>query len=165
MWLSVLLTVICGCAAVNPMIAQAPPQTPREQAQEIEPILATAGFQSLFPSTTQQKNRLKALPSMKMGYYLDRHGTANYWLADPDYCGCLFHGDEAAYERYLLLQKDAQTAQIDRQALQAQRYPPPIGPFGPWGPPGFGPGFGVGPRVGFGFGPGTGFTSGFGFSL
>jgi hypothetical protein len=166
-WLSVLLVVICGCAAVNPMIMQTPPQTAQERAQEIEPMLATAGFQSLFPSNPEQKNRLKALPSMKIGYYLDQHGAANYWLADPDSCGCLFHGDAAAYERYLMLQKDAQTAQIDRQAMQAQHYPPPIGPFGPWGPPGFGPGagFGFGPGVGFGFGSGTGFGSGFGFSL
>ena len=155
-WLSMLLAAICGCAAVNPMIGQAPPQTVHEQAQEIEPMLATAGFQSLFPSNSEQKNRLKALPSMKMGYYRDQHGAANYWLADPDYCGCLFHGDEAAYERFQLLQKDNQTAINDRQALQAQRY---SRPFSPWGPPGFGPG------MGFGFGPGTGFIGGFGFSL
>jgi hypothetical protein len=161
MWLSLLLVVICGCAMANPMFMQTLPQTPQEQAQEIEPMLATAGFQSLFPSNPEQKNRLKGLPSMKMGYYLDQHGAANYWLADPDYCGCLFHGDAAAYGRYRLLQKDAQTAEIDRQMMQAQQYPPPMEPFGPlgWGPPGFGPG------LGFGFGSGTGFGSGFGFSL
>ncbi len=154
-WLSMFLAAIYGCAAVNPMIGQAPPQTVQEQAQEIEPMLATAGFQSLFPSNSEQKNRLKALPSMKMGYYRDQHGVANYWLADPDYCGCLFHGDEAAYERFQLLQKDNQTAINDRQALEAQRYSRPFSP----GPPGFGPG------MGFGFGPGTGFIGGFGFSL
>jgi hypothetical protein len=155
-WLGALLAVICGCSAVNPIVAQSWPQTPQEQAQEIEPLLDTAGFQSLLASNPEQKNRLKALPSMKLGYYLDQHGKANYWLADPDYCGCLFHGDEAAYERYQLLEKDNQTAENDRQALQAQRHQQP---FEPWGPPGFGPG------VGFGFGPGTGFGGGFGFSL
>jgi hypothetical protein len=138
------------------MVAHRAPQTAQEQAQEIEPMLDTAGFQSLFASNPEQKNRLKALPSMKLGYYLDQHGTANYWLADPDYCGCLFHGDETAYQRYQLLQKDNQTAENDRRALQAQRYQQALGP---WGPPGFGPG------VGFGFGPGAGFVGGFGFSL
>lgn len=120
-------------------------------------MLDTAGFQSLPASSPKQKNRLRALPSMKLGYYLDQRGAANYWVADPDYCGCLFHGDEAAYERFQLLQKDNQTAQNDRQALQAQRYQQP---FGPWGPPG-----GFGPGVGFSFGQGMGFGGGFGFSL
>jgi hypothetical protein len=154
-WLVALLAVLCGCTAVNPMTAQSLPQTAQEQAREIEPMLDTAGFQSLHASNPEQENRLKALPAMKLGYYLDQHGAANYWLADPDYCGCLFHGDEAAYERYRLLKKDNQTAENDRQALQAQRHQP----FGPWGPSGFGPG------VGFGFGPGIGFGGGFGFSL
>jgi hypothetical protein len=139
---------------VNPVIAQSLPQTTQDQAREIEPMLDTAGFKSLLASTPDQKNRLKALPSMKLGYYLDQHGAANYWLADPDYCGCLFHGDEAAYERYLVLKKDNRMAENDRRALQAQRYQQPFGP-----PPGFGPG------VGFGLGPGTGFGGSFGFSL
>ena len=66
--LSVLLVVFCGCTAVNPMIAQSWPKTAQQQAQEIEPMLDTAGFQSLPASSPQQKNRLKALPSMKLGY-------------------------------------------------------------------------------------------------
>jgi hypothetical protein len=151
--LSTLLLALCGCTALNPVAPQRLPSSPREQAQEIEPMLDTAGFQSLIASSPQQKNRLRALPSLKLGYYLDQHGATNYWLADPDYCGCLFHGDQAAYQRYQLLKKDNQTAEIDRQALQAQRYQP----FGPAGPPG--------PGIGFGFGPGTGFVGSFGFSL
>jgi hypothetical protein len=161
-WLTALAAVICGCAAVNPMATQSPPQTALEQAQEIEPMLDTAGFQSLRASNAELRSRLEALPSMKLGYYLDQHGAANYWLADPDYCGCLFHGDQAAYERFQVLEKDNQTAVNDRQALQQQRYQRP---FGPWGPPGFGPGFGFGPGIGVGFGPGSGLGGGFGFSL
>lgn len=119
-------------------------------------MLDAAGFQQLFATSTEQKNRLRALPSMKLGYYLDQHGASNYWLADPEYCGCLFHGDQSAYERFQLLKKDNETAKNDRQALQAQRYRQP---FGPWGPPGFGPG------MGFSFGQGMGIGGGFGFSL
>jgi hypothetical protein len=156
-WPGIVLAVLCGCSAVNPVTAPITPQTPELQAQEIEPMLDTAGFQSLPASSPEQKNRLRALPSMKLGYYLDQHGAANYWLADPDYCGCLFHGDQAAYDRFQLLKKDNQTAENDRRALQAQRYQQP---FGGWGPPG-----GFGPGVGFGFGPNIGFGGGFGFSL
>ncbi len=158
MWLIALLAVLGGCATLNPITPRTPAQTAQERAQEIEPILETAGFQSLLASTTEQKNRLKALPSLKLGYYADRHGGANYWLADPDYCGCLFHGDEAAYQRYELLKKDNRTAELDREAMRARRYQQPPW-MGPWGPLGFGPG------AGFGFGPGTGLSGGFGFSL
>jgi len=156
-WPSVLGALLCACTTVNPIRTPSSPQTAQEQTHEIEPMLDTAGFQSLHVSSPEQKNRLRALPSMKLGYYVDQHGAANYWLADPDYCGCLFHGDEAAYERFQVLQKDNQTAENDRQALQAQHYPQPLGP---WGPPG-----GFGPGVGFSFGPGSGFGSSFGFSL
>jgi hypothetical protein len=150
-----LLAVVCGCAATSPT-AQNLPQTGRDEAQEIEPILETAGFQSLAASSPEQKKRLKSLPSMRLGYYVDEHGAANYWLADPDYCGCLFHGDEIAYKRYQMLEKDYETADNDRQALQAQRYGVAAGPLGPTS---FAPG------MGFGFGPVTGFVGGFGFSL
>ena len=119
-------------------------------------MLDTAGFQSLHVSNPEQQSRLKALPPMKLGYYVDRRGAANYWLADPDHCGCLFHGDEAAYQRYQLLQKDSLTAENDRQALQAERYQPAFGPLAPSG---------LGPGMGFSFGPASGFVSGFGFSL
>jgi hypothetical protein len=160
--LGALMALFCACATVNQAGPQSSlsAQTPQEQAQQIEPMLDTAGFQSLPASTPEQKSRLKALPAMKLGYYTDQHGAANYWLSDPDYCGCLFHGDEAAYQRYQVLQKDNQTAENDRQALQAQRYQQP---FSPWGAGG---GFGPGPGLGFSFGPGGGFMGGgFGFSL
>lgn len=154
---SVLLVLLYGCTAINPTAAPGPQQSPQERAQEIESMLDTAGFVPLTASSPEQKDRLRSLPSMELGYYRDQQGAANYWLADPDYCGCLFHGDQAAYERFQVLQKDSQTAENDRQALQAQRYQHPFGPSGPAG--GFGPG------VGFSFGQGMGFGGGFGFSL
>lgn len=132
-------------------------QSPRERAQELDSMLDTAGFAPLTAASPEQKNRIRSLPPMQLGYYLDQRGAAHYWLADPDYCGCLFHGDEAAYERFQVLQKDNRTAQNDRQALQAQRYQQP---FGPWGPAG-----GFGPGAGFSLGQGMGFGGGFGFSL
>ena len=119
-------------------------------------MLRAAGFESLTPATPEQQQRLKSLPPLQLGYYLDKNGAANYWLADADNCDCLFHGDEAAYQRY----EDSKLNQIaerDRERIgaqqQRQQMPPGF-------PPGFGgPGFG-GPGFGFGFGGG-----GFGFSF
>jgi hypothetical protein len=160
-WMLALLAMLSGCITTNPTVPMSQPTLPQsaqERAQEIEPILDTAGFQSLPASSDEQKSRLKALPALKLGYYVDQRGVTNYWLADPDYCGCLFHGDQAAYERYKLLKKDYQTAENDRQAMQAQRYQQPFGAGGA-------PGFGFGPGFGLSFGPGAGFGGGFGFSL
>jgi len=115
-------------------------------------MLETAGFQSLRAETGKQRDRLKLLPALELGYYLDKRG-ANYWMADPEYCGCLFHGDEQAYQRYLELEKDNQLAQRDRQAMLTRSYQRPAfgGPFGAFGPgpPGLGFGFGSG-GIGFG---------------
>ncbi|HKV56072.1 MAG TPA: hypothetical protein VJN94_15675 [Candidatus Binataceae bacterium] len=142
--------VFGGCASVAPMMPFAATQSAQQRAEEIEPILETAGFRSLPATTSEQKRRLAALPPLKVGSYIDQHGRANFWMADPDYCACLFHGDEAAYQRYEQLKMDDMQAEHDRQAMQARRQPPPgmLGPFGPMGPPGPGISFGGG---GFGF--------------
>jgi hypothetical protein len=163
--LGFVMLLLGGCATVSTSSPEpAAAETGQQQAQDTETMLETAGFQSLPAATPQQKDRLKALPSQKIGFYIDRSGRANYWYADPDYCGCLFHGDEAAYQRYQQLKVDNQLSQRDRQAMQAQRYQAPalMGPFGPPSPGfGVGPGFGVAP--GFGFGSGFGVGPGFGF--
>ena len=145
-----------GCADVSSMMPSQPPATPLEQARDVEPMLETAGFQALPATTPDQMKRIKALPALKLGSYLDGHGDTNYWMADSEYCGCLFHGDEVAYQRYQQLKKDNQVAQQDRGAMMAQRFrqPPtfggPFGGYGP-GPPGFGLGFGQGGFGGFQF--------------
>ena len=169
--LGFVMVLLGGCAMVStPAPEPAAAETGQQRAQNTETMLETAGFQPLSAATPQQKDRLKALPSQKIGFYIDRSGRANYWYADPDYCGCLFHGDEAAYQRYQQLKVDNQLSQRDRQAMQSQRYQAPafMGPFGPPSPGfGMGPGFGMSPGFGFGSGgPGGGFGGGgFGFSL
>jgi len=148
--------MVSACAALNPT----PAKTPQQRAQELEPILRAAGFTSFAAATPAQKERLKSLPPLKLGYYIDQRGNPNYWMADPDTCACLFHGDEAAYRRYQQIQLENEVAARDREAMDArQRQQMMMGTPG-FGPPGFGPpGFGP-PGLGFGFGGG-----GFGFSF
>lgn len=136
------------------------PKTPQQKAQDIEPMLQAAGFQPLTATTADQKSRLKALPALKLDYYVDKNGAANYWLADPDFCGCLFHGNEADYQRYENIKLQNEVAERDRQAVEAQQQQMMMGP------PGFGPGFGFGPGIGFGSGGFGGFGGGgIGFSF
>jgi hypothetical protein len=148
--------VLSACAVLNP----APAQTPQQRAREMDPILQAAGFTSLAAETPEQKQRLKSLPSLKLGYYVDKNGSPNYWIADPDGCGCLFHGDAAAYQRYERIRLENEVAARDRQAMDARQQQMMMMGGPGFGPPGFGsPGFGSS-GLSFGFGGG-----GFGFGF
>ena len=145
-----------GCATSSGSLANpfAEAKTPQQQALEVEPMLQAAGFGELPAATSDQAIKLKTLPPLKLGYYDDKNGAKHYWMADPDFCKCLFHGDEAAYQRYENIKLENQVAERDRHAVEMQQQQQMMGP------PGFGP-----PGMGFG-GSGMSFGgSGFGFSF
>jgi len=151
---AVCLIVGAGCAASSGAFGNpfAESKTPQQQAQDLEPMLEAAGFSELPASTSDQATKLKTLPPLKLGYYDDKNGVKHYWMADPDYCKCLFHGDEAAYQRYENIKLENQVAERDRRAVEMQQQQMMMGP----------PGFGQ-PGVGFG-GNGISFGGG-GFGL
>ena len=158
---------IVGCATVQPLTGQ----TSAPATQNIAPMMQEAGFTPLPATTPAETERLKQLPADKLGYYVDQGGAANYWLADPDQCHCIYHGDTSAYLRYEdieLRDELADEQNNQRNAYIAQSRPQvPVAGFGPpgFGGPGFGgPGFG-GSGFGIGFGGGGGFGgSGLSFS-
>jgi hypothetical protein len=150
--------VAAGCAASSGSFGNpfAQSKTPQEQAQELEPILEAAGFSELPAATPDQATKLGALPPLKLNYYDDKNGAKHYWMADPEFCKCLFHGDETAYQRYENIKLENQIAERDRRAVEMQQQQQMMGP------PGFGP-----PGMGFG-GVGSGFSfggGGFGLSF
>ena len=147
------LLAFAACAttnsgSLNPFATQ---KTPQQQALEVEPELEAAGFSQLPATTADQDVKLKTLPALKLGYYDDQNGAKHYWLADPDFCKCLFHGDEASYQRFENIKLENQVAERDRRAVEMQQQQQQQMMMGP---PGFGP-----PGIGFGGGSG-----GFGFS-
>jgi len=147
---ALVMTLICyACSGMNPLAEQ----SPAERVQAIEPALQAAGFKQLSASTPEQIQKLKTLPQLKVGYYVDSSGNANYWLADADNCRCLFHGDEAARQRYETIKLENEVAERDRSEQEARQRQQMMGP------PGFGP-----PGMGFGFGGGFG-GGGFGLSF
>ncbi|HEX4210490.1 MAG TPA: hypothetical protein VHY56_08865 [Candidatus Binataceae bacterium] len=125
-------------------------QTQEQKAQEVVPMLQSAGFDPVMPATPSQIDQLKSLPPLKLGYFIDKEGDANYWMADPDYCKCIMHGDEAAYQRYENLKLENETAERDRRAMEVQQQQQMMGS------PGMGMGFGNGGFGGGGFGFGGG---------
>ncbi|MCL5043947.1 MAG: hypothetical protein M1336_01505 [Deltaproteobacteria bacterium] len=126
--------------------------TPQQRRQNVETLLAAAGFRSLSAETSQQRQHLGNLPSGSLYYYTDSHGAQHYWFADPTYCQCMFYGDEAAYQRYEDLRLQNRLVEEQQQAQQANLAAQQMMMMGPMG-------MGVGPFMpfGFGFGPGMGF--------
>lgn len=122
-------------------------------------MLQAAGFQPLNAVTAEQKSRLDKLPALKLNYYVNKDGAVRYWLADPEFCGCLFYGNEADYQRFANIKLQNEVAERDREAAEAQQQQMMMGP-----PGFFGPGIGFGSGGGFGFGGGFG-GGGFGFSF
>jgi hypothetical protein len=154
--IALVLAFLCpACSGTNPLTGQ----TPAERVQALEPALQAAGFKQLPATTPEQMQRLKALPQLKLGYYVDQSGNANYWVADADVCRCLFHGDEAARQRYETIKLENEVAERDRQQSEERQRQMMMGPPG-FGPPGLGFGFG-----GRGFGGGGFGGSGFGLSF
>lgn len=152
--IALFAALVCSaCSGINPLDQQ----TPQERVQAIEPALQAAGFKELPATTPEQIQKLKALPQLKLGYYVDGSGNSNYWLADADNCRCLFHGDEAARQRYETIKLENEVAARNREEEEARQRQMMM-----MGPPGFGPpGLGFGsPGMGFGFGGG-----GFGLSF
>jgi hypothetical protein len=154
----ICLIVGAGCAASSGSFANpfAETKTPQQQAQELEPMLEAAGFSELPAATPEQGAKLGTLPPLKLNYYGDRNGVKHYWMADPNYCKCLFHGDEASYQRYENIKLENQVAERDRRAVETQQQQQQQMMMGP----GFGPGMGFGGGSGLSFGGG-----GFGFSF
>jgi len=69
------------------------------RAQTVESELASSGFRMVVPDTPQKQELVKRLPKRKLTEGM-RNGKRYYWFADPDGCGCVYMGGEAAYRRY-----------------------------------------------------------------
>jgi len=151
-WLAALAVTLVIAACATSGNNSGPPQSQDQRAQEVVTMLQTAGFNPVPAATSAQTDHLNTLPPLKLGYYIDQNGDANYWMADPDYCKCIMHGDEAAYQRYENLKLENETAERDRRAVVQQQQQQQM----MMAPPGMGIGFGNGGFGGGGFGFGGG---------
>lgn len=71
----------------------------RGAVSEKEDMLASAGFVPKKADTAARMTTLKALPPHQ---FVTRTGTAGtrYLYADPTVCGCIYVGDQNAYNQY-----------------------------------------------------------------
>ncbi|HLH76793.1 MAG TPA: hypothetical protein VKV28_08325 [Candidatus Binataceae bacterium] len=112
-------------------------ESPQQKADQLDTMLAAAGFHMIPADTPKKESLLQSLPPLKLRYYKGRDGSTRYWVADPYACMCVYKGDEAAYQRYenLLVQQQLaaeqrQTAELNQDAaMQMNMYDPFFFPF------------------------------------
>jgi len=109
---------LAGCSSLQP-----PPPTPEQQAEQLEPVLAAAGFRMLPADTPQRQQQLESLLPLQVQYYVGKTGTLHYWMADPYDCKCMYIGTEENYQKYEQLklneQFQAKEGEISQQNLEA----------------------------------------------
>ena len=117
------IAALCGCGSIKTMEPQ--PPTPQQQAEQIEPMLSAAGFRMLPADTPERQQHLETLVPLQVNYYMGKTGNLHYYMADPDYCKCMYVGSEQDYQKYEQLKlnqlSEAKEGEISRQNLEAQQ--------------------------------------------
>ncbi|MGC2758609.1 hypothetical protein [Candidatus Binatus sp.] len=116
--IAAISAALAGCGSIQP-----PPPTPEQQAEQLEPMLAAAGFRMLPADTPERQQQLESLLPLQVLYYVGKTGTLHYYMADPSYCKCMYVGSEENYQQYekmkLNQQLQAKEGEISRENLEA----------------------------------------------
>jgi hypothetical protein len=116
--IAAISAAIAGCGSIQP-----PPPTPEQQAEQLEPMLAAAGFRMLPADTPERQKQLESLLPMQVLYYVGKTGKLHYYMADPSYCKCMYIGSEENYQQYekmkLNQQFQAKEGEVSRENLEA----------------------------------------------
>lgn len=103
-----------GCAAISSWGAP----SPQERAREVEPVLFAAGFKMLPADNANKMVHLQALPQLSVKYYPDQNGHLHYWMADAQFCHCLYLGDDENYQQYTRLRFQQKLAEQEHEAAE-----------------------------------------------
>lgn len=121
-----VLSFLIGCAAIK-----------TEETVSTESLLSAAGFKMVPATTPKEKDMLSSLTPNKVQFSV-KDNKPLYWYADPDNCGCVWTGDQDAYNRYEKLlvesniaEEQQETAEMMEEAEFAPGYWGWAG--GPWG--------------------------------
>lgn len=120
---AMLSAALAGCAT--------PPPSMQQQAAQQEKLLSAAGFNVRPADTLQKMARLQQLPPYQV---LMRFRNENpvYIYADPQYCQCLYYGNERSYQSYRRLAVEQNIAQ--EQYMAARMNEDAAMDWGVWGP-------------------------------
>ncbi|WP_429270149.1 hypothetical protein [Paraburkholderia sp. EB58] len=105
--------------------------TPVERANEKNDLLSAAGFHIVPVTTDQQRLALQTLPPNRVVQKV-KDGKVIFVYADPYACGCLYIGDEAAWDNYK--REQLQQNFIDQQRMTAEMNENAAWNWSMWGP-------------------------------
>ena len=77
-----------------------------DHAEFVEPLLKAAGFTRRDANTPEKVTHLESLTPYRIRYHVNPKGIVRYHFADPDFCHCVYVGDEASYQKYQKLKSD-----------------------------------------------------------
>lgn len=123
-WTTILLALsasilIAGCS------------TPVERANEKNDLLAAAGFHIVPVTTDQQRLQLETLPANRVVQKV-KDGKVIFLYADPYSCGCLYIGDENAWDNYK--REQIQQRVLNQESMNAQMNENAAWNWNMWGP-------------------------------
>jgi len=117
-----VMLVLAGCAALQP--------DPNQDAKDQQMMLSAAGFKMMPANSPEKLAEVKALPQLKLDYYANSEGKTHYWMADANYCGCVYIGNDQNFQQYenLKFQKRLtdQQQQIARYQAETARNMDPM---------------------------------------
>lgn len=107
-----------------------------EAVRQKTDMLSAAGFRIKLADTAEKARELEKLPPNRFTITSTPTGKISYLFPEPEFCKCLYYGDEKAYGAY---QRIAQAQRLADKRLMAARMERDISwRWGVWGP-GWGP--------------------------
>jgi hypothetical protein len=105
--------------------------TPMERANEKNDLLSAAGFTIVPVTTDAQRLQLNSLPPNRVVQKV-KDGKVMFVYADPYACGCLYIGDETAWDNYK--REQLQQHFIDQERMNAEMNQNAAWNWSMWGP-------------------------------
>jgi hypothetical protein len=130
-----------GPAAAAALLAALLGGCATQAVSQQENMLLAAGFTFKPADTPEKQAFLKTLPAHQFAYQV--HNGRNIWFyADPTVCGCLYAGNDAAYQAYRrevfekrIADQQLQAAQLNQDSvIEGNMALMGWGPYGAWFP-------------------------------
>jgi|SRR5918992_6000839 hypothetical protein len=99
-----MAALLAGCTAIG-----------RDDAQDTEQQLAAAGFDIKLADNPARRDHLATLPQHTLARF-DRDGRPYYVYADPEWCKCMYVGNQADYDAYERLTAQEEIAEEKEEA-------------------------------------------------
>jgi len=127
------ISLASGCSAYQHYQASKP-----DVAKKTEAMLTDAGFKTIQidNSSAEQAGLAADLPTYELREYPISSGVV-YWYYDPDFCSCVFEGNQEAFETYQMARRqqqdtadyvaesqDAEVASLN--GINGMMFPPPL---------------------------------------